>query len=100
MYVLGYFIKGVASVLDIGLNVYLWIVVIRALLSWVNPDPYNPIVRTLQMATDPVLKQARRLIPFDTGGFDLSPIIVIAAIVFLRQFVVGVLFRVGMDLIR
>lgn len=63
------------------LTVYMWAVIISALLSWVNPDPYNPIVRFLRNATEPVFDRVRRWLPFVMlGGFDLSPIVVIAAV--------------------
>jgi YggT family protein len=66
----------------------MWIIVIRALISWVNPDPYNPIVRFLYSATDPLLYRVRRMIPLNFGGIDFSPILVIAGIVFLQTFLV------------
>ena len=84
----GNFIGAIASVLDIILNVYMWIIVARAIISWVSPSPYNPIVQFLYRATEPVLKYARRIIPPIGGTLDLSPIIVLLAIVFLRQFLV------------
>jgi YggT family protein len=80
-------------VLDMFLTVFMWVLVIRVLLSWVNPDPYNPIVRMLYRTTDPLLNWIKRRLPLSTGGLDFSPIIVIAAIVFLQQFLVPVLVR-------
>lgn len=81
---------ALAFVLDKLLTLYLWVIVISALLSWVNPDPYNPIVRFLRKVTEPVLARVRRWIPFAVvGGFDLSPVVVIFAIYFLQLFVVG-----------
>ncbi len=63
------------------LTLYMWVVIVSALLSWVNPDPYNPIVRFLRNATEPVYWRIRRWMPFVVvGGFDLSPILVIAAV--------------------
>lgn len=63
------------------LTLYMWVVIVSALLSWVNPDPYNPIVRFLRNATEPVYWRIRRWLPFVVvGGFDLSPILVIAAV--------------------
>lgn len=88
MFVLANFLRGAAKVLDLGLQLYLWLVVARAVLSWVNPDPYNPIVRFLHRATDPVLYWVRRRIPALFGGIDFSPMIVILAIVFLQRFLV------------
>jgi len=97
MYVLGNLIYALAKILDIAITVYIWIVVIRALLSWVNPDPYNPIVRFLAAVTDPVLSPIRRRLPY-LGGIDLSPIIVILILYFLRLFLVPTLIRVSVDL--
>ncbi len=88
MFVIGNFLAAVASVLSMLLSAYMWIIVIRALISWVNPDPYNPIVRFLHSATDPLLYRVRRMIPLSFGGIDFSPILVIAAIVFLQTFLV------------
>src|SRR5215510_5833708 len=88
MFVIGNFLVAVASVLNMLLSAYMWIIVIRALISWVNPDPYNPIVRFLHSATDPLLYRVRRLLPLNFGGIDFSPIIVIAGIIFLQSFLV------------
>jgi YggT family protein len=89
MFILANFIAAVAKVLDFGLNVYLWLIIIRAVLSWVNPDPYNPIVRFLNRATDPLLDWIRRRLPVVYGGLDLSPMIAILAIYFLQYFLVA-----------
>lgn len=89
MFILGNFLAAVAAVLGFLLRAYFWILIIRALISWVNPDPYNPIVRFLHAATDPLLYRVRRALPLDFGGIDFSPIIVIAAIYFLEIFLVG-----------
>jgi len=67
----------------------MWIIIIRALISWVNPDPYNPIVQFLRSATDPLLYRVRRWLPVSFGGIDFSPIIVIVGIVFLQKFLVN-----------
>jgi YggT family protein len=88
MFVIGNFLAALASVLNMLLSAYMWIIVIRALISWVNPDPYNPIVRFLHSATDPLLYRVRRLLPLNFGGIDFSPILVIAGIVFLQAFLV------------
>lgn len=75
---------GLGNFIHIVLYAYMWIVIIAALLTWVNPDPYNPIVRFLSSATEPVLYWFRRKLPFlRMGGVDLTPIIVIALIYFL-----------------
>jgi YggT family protein len=66
----------------------MWIIIIRALLTWVNPDPHNPIVQFLYSITEPVLLRVRQLIPMSGIGIDFSPIIVLLVIVFLQSFVV------------
>ena len=88
MFVLANFFFAVAGVLNLVLTMYLWIIIIRALLTWVNPDPRNPIVRFLHNATEPVLYPVRRALPF-MGGIDLSPLVVIVAIYFLQIFLVS-----------
>jgi YggT family protein len=98
MFVLGNFIGALAGVLDIVLTIYMWIVIIAALISWVNPDPYNPIVRFLYGVTEPVFGYVRRLLPFPAMGIDLSPILVLLAIVFLQQFAVRTLQQVALNL--
>jgi YggT family protein len=89
VFVLGDLLHALAWLVDYVLWAYLWIVVIRALVSWVNPDPWNPIVRFLYQATEPVLRPIRRRLP--TSGVDFSPMLVILAIYFLQRFLVPVL---------
>ena len=88
MFVLANFLTGVAQVLYYVLEIYKWIIIIRALISWVSPDPYNPIVRFLYSATEPVLYRLRRRFPLYAGGIDFSPILVFVVIIFLQYFVV------------
>ncbi len=88
MFVLANLLLGLAAALNLILTVYLFIVIARALISWVSPDPRNPIVRFLYGATEPLLYRVRGMLPF-IGGIDLSPIIVLAAIYFLQYFLVG-----------
>ena len=99
MFAIGNIILGIAKVLGVVLNIYMWTVIIRALLSWVNPDPYNPIVQVLTRVTEPVLRPIRRLVPpWKTGGLDLSPFIVILIIYFLEIALVDTLARIGHSL--
>lgn len=98
MFLLANLLIGLAQVLDILLWGYLWIVVARALVSWVNPDPYNPIVRFLYGATEPVLYRIRRAMPLSAGGFDFSPIIVFVAVVFLQRFLVRSLYDLAQSI--
>lgn len=90
MFIIGNFLNAVATILDYALTIYMWIIIIRALISWVNPDPYNQIVQLLYRLTDPVLYRVRRLIPFTYSlGIDFSPVIVIFAIYFIQIFLVS-----------
>ena len=82
------FLDATAIVLAWALNIYWWIIIICAILSWVRPDPYHPAVRFLHQATEPVFHQIRKRLPMVFGGLDLSPLIVLAAILFLQTFLV------------
>jgi len=94
MFILGNLLSAIASILDIILTVYMWIIIIAAIISWVNPDPYNPIVRFLYSVTEPVLRPIRRR--FRIGlGIDISPMIVILAIIFIRRFLVASLIELA-----
>ena len=88
MFVLSNFIIALAKVLEIILTLYLWIIIFRALISWVNPDPYNKIVILLYRVTEPVLSRVRRILPLRNMGIDISPIIVMLVILFLQYFLV------------
>jgi YggT family protein len=85
--VVGNVLLGVATVLDYALWFYMWIIIARALISWVSPDPWNPIVQFLDRATEPVLSPIRRMLGWRMG-IDLSPLIAIVAITFLQIAVV------------
>jgi YggT family protein len=98
MFVLANLLNAIALLLHYVLNLYMWIVIARAVISWVNPDPYNPIVRFLYAATDPVFDRLRRTLPLYFGGFDFSPIIVLLAITFLDNFVVSTLQQIALRL--
>jgi YggT family protein len=91
MFVLGNFLNALAGVLHSVLFIYMWIVIIAALITWVNPDPYNPIVRFLYNVTDPAFRLVRRIIPLPPMGIDFSPIIVLLVIMFLDWFLVPTL---------
>ncbi|MBU0575902.1 MAG: YggT family protein [Thermodesulfobacteriota bacterium] len=95
MFVLGNFIAAAAHIIDIALTIYMWIIIIRAVLSWVNPDPYNPIVRLLYQVTEPVMALVRRWIPLRGMGIDFSPMIILLAIVFLQSFLVKSLLQLS-----
>lgn len=89
MFLLANLVLAMATVVQIVLTLYMWLVIARAVISWVNPDPYNPIVRFLYAATEPVLARLRRSLPLFAGGIDFSPLVVILAILFLQQFLVS-----------
>ena len=88
MFVIGNFLAAIAKIIDIALTLYMWIIIARAVVSWVNPDPYNPIIRFLNSVTEPVLYRIRRRLPISFGGIDFSPIIVILVIIFVQSFLV------------
>jgi YggT family protein len=95
MFVAQHFFGALAWLVDYLLWAYMWIIIIRALLSWVNPDPYNPIVRFMYRVTEPVLRPIRDRLPTYQIGLDLSPMIAILAIIFLQRFLVPVLFEIA-----
>ena len=99
MFIVGYFFKAVAMVMDVVLLFFMWVVIARAVLSWVNPDPYNVIVRFINNVTEPVLHPIRSKLPMSYGGFDFSPFIVILIVMFMRTFVVNSLMRMATSFI-
>lgn len=94
MFILGNLLRALASLLNWALWAYMWILVARAVISWVSPDPYNPIVQFLVRSTEPVLRPVRRLLPLP-GGIDFSPLVVILGLVFLQQFLVPSLLQLA-----
>jgi YggT family protein len=98
MFVLGNFIAAVARILDAALTIYMWIIIIRAVLSWINPDPSNPIVRLIHRLTEPVMAPIRRRIPIGGLGIDFSPIIILLLIIFLQSFLVKSLLELSYQL--
>lgn len=94
MFIFANLINALATLLSMVLNIYLWIIIIHSLLTWVNPDPYNPIVQFLGRITDPVLYKVRKVFPFSyAGGLDFTPLIVILGIYFLQIFLVPTLHQ-------
>jgi YggT family protein len=91
MFVFGNFLDALATVVAYVLQIYSWIVIARVVISWVNADPYNPIVRAIYSATEPVLYRIRRALPVFAGGIDFSPIVVFIGIMFLQSFLVQTL---------
>lgn len=100
MYALGNIIITFAKVISMLLSVYTYIILGAVIISWVNPDPYNPIVRFLRQVTEPVFSRVRRVLPgfFFRTGLDFTPLIVLVLIVVLDQLVVGMLYHYGQRL--
>ncbi len=96
--ILATLIQAIAQILSMVITIYIWVVIISALLTWVNPDPSNPIVQILRRLTEPAYAFVRRYIPTTIGGIDLSPIIIILALQFLDLFLVKVLFNFAASL--
>jgi len=98
MFVFGNLIAALATIADYLLTILNWLIIIRALLSWVNPDPYNPIVQFINAVTEPILAPFRRIIPAYNIGIDLSPILALVFIWFLKLFIVRTLFGISLRL--
>ena len=99
MIVLANTLSAIALVLGSLLNIYFWIVIISAVLTWVRPDPYNPIVRTLRLLTEPVFYRVRKWLPFTyTSGLDFSPVVVLLAIVLINRIVIASLAQYAIAL--
>ena len=98
MFIVGYFLNALATVLNYALMFYMWIIIARAVLSWVSPDPYNPIIRFVHNVTEPVLYPIRRRLPLGFGGIDFSPLVVLLDIIFLQSFLVNSLARLAATL--
>ncbi len=95
MIVFSTLIEAVAQILHMVINIYIWVVIISALITWVKPDPYNPIVQVLNRLTEPVYAFIRRYIPTVIGGIDLAPIIIILGLQFLDLFAIKLLFSLA-----
>jgi YggT family protein len=100
MEAIGYLLIAVARILGLVLNLYMWIIIARAILSWVSPDPYNPIVRFVYTVTEPVLGRLRSRLPLFFGGIDFTPMIVILLIALLSSWLVPYLDFMGRSLLR
>lgn len=98
MLILGNFLIAIANIADFILTAYKWVIIIAAVVSWVNPDPYNPIVRILYRVTEPVLRPVRRLIGTRLGPIDISPLIVILIIIFIQMFIIRSIIELGYNL--
>ncbi len=94
MPMLAIFLIPLINVVNAALSIYMWIVIISALITWVNPDPYNPIVRFLYSVTEPVFATVRRRLPFRMTTIDFTPMLVILVIIFIQ----GVLTQIALQL--
>ena len=99
MFIIGYFLQALAALLDVVLTLATFAIIARAVLSWVSPDPHNPIVRIIVQITEPLLFPIRRRVPY-LGGIDFSPVIAILALMFLESFLVPSLTRIAVPMIQ
>ncbi len=95
MFVASNFLMALAGILDFLLTAYMWVIIGRAVISWVNADPYNPIVRFLYEITEPLLGRIRRFLPVSMGSMDFSPVILIVIIMFLQSFLVPTIKQIA-----
>ena len=98
MFVVNNFTMAIARLVDFLLTAYMWIIIGRAVISWVSADPYNPIVRFLVEATEPLLSRIRRFLPMSMGGIDFSPMILIMGVMFLQSFLVPTLKQIAVGM--
>ena len=97
MFVLSNFVLALARLLEIAINAYIWIIIASAVLSWVNPDPRNPIVRFIYRVTEPALRPIRHRMPI-AMGLDLSPVVLILVLYFIDWFLVSSLRDLALGL--
>jgi YggT family protein len=95
MFVFGNLFSSIASILNLLLDLYFWVIFARAILSWIKPDPYNPIVRTICRLVDPLTYKISRIIPTRIGMVDVAPFILMLLIIFVQKFLVATLFDIG-----
>ena len=98
MFALGYLFTALGNLVDVLLQLYIIVIIVRALISWVNPDPYNPIVRFLYRVTEPAFRPIRHRLPTMAMGLDLSPIVLILILTLLQWYLVPMLYRMGSEL--
>jgi len=99
MYILGYFLQALSGVIHVVLMTVMIVVVARAVLSWVSPDPYNPLVRMINQISEPLLFPIRRRVPY-ISGIDLSPMILLLILMFFDNFLVPSIDRIAISLIQ
>ncbi|MCX8021624.1 MAG: YggT family protein [Syntrophorhabdaceae bacterium] len=96
MFVVGNLFSSVAYILNLILDLYFWVIFARAVLSWVRPDPFNPIVRTICRLVDPLTYRISRIIPTRIGAIDLAPFILMLIVVFIQRFLIATIADIGM----
>jgi YggT family protein len=99
MFILSNLLVALANILSLVFTIAYWLILVRALISWVNPDPYNPIVQFLYKFTEPILYPIRRMLPPALRfGIDISPIIAFLVIIFLKSFLVNTIMDLAIRL--
>jgi len=98
MIVISSLLMAIGKILDMVINLYIWIVIIASLITWVRPDPYNPIVQILYRLTEPVYAWIRKYIPTNFNGFDIAPLIVILGLQFIDIFIVTLITKMAIGL--
>jgi len=88
---------ALAKTLDFVLRIYIWVIIIGAIISWVNPDPYHPVVRTIRRLTEPVLSPIRRIIP-PIAGIDFSPVVAIFLVYLVQEFLVDFIIKLAFSI--
>jgi YggT family protein len=96
--ILGNFLIALGNLLSFVLGFLIFVVIGRAIISWVSPDPYNPIVRFLTLSTEPFLRPLRRVIPMVGSGIDLTPLVLLALVYFLQSFLAQTILDYGVRL--
>lgn len=99
MFVFSNFLIAIAKILDILLTIFYWLILVRVLISWVSPDPFNPVVQFLYKTTEPILDPIRKILPLGFRfGIDISPIIAFLVLLFLKSFLVRTLIDLAVKL--
>lgn len=95
MFIFVHFFRSLATMMDMIFNILYFLLVLRIIMSWINPDPYNQFVQIIYRITDPILNLIRRWIPLHIGMLDFTPIIAFILLAFLKSFIVGTLISIS-----
>ena len=98
MFVLENFLMAVAGLIDFLFTAYSWIIIGRVIISWVNADMYNPVVRFIFDVTEPPLRKIRSILPLSMGGIDFSPMVLIIGLMFLQSFLVPTIRQIAVSM--